>query len=56
MYMRLESLGLRASYADGQIAAIAHAHGLVLVTVNAKDFVRFKELDVENWSVPHRRR
>jgi tRNA(fMet)-specific endonuclease VapC len=53
---RLESLGLRAPYTDGQIAAIAHAHGLVLVTVNAKDFVRFKELDVENWSVPHRRR
>jgi len=53
---RLESLGLPAPYADGQIAAIAHAHGLVLVTVNARDFVRFKELDVENWSVPHRRR
>lgn len=53
---RLESLGLPAPYADGQIAAIAHANRLVLVTVNTKDFVRYKDLDVENWSEPHRRR
>ena len=46
---RLEALGRPAPYADGQIAAIAHANGLVLVTVNARDFARFKGLEVENW-------
>jgi predicted nucleic acid-binding protein len=35
---------------DGQIAAIAHVNGLVLVTTNDKDFVSFKGLAVENWS------
>ena len=47
---RLENLGRPAPYADGQIAAIAHVNGLVLVTINAKDFARFRELEVENWS------
>lgn len=46
---RLEALGRPAPYVDGQIAAIAQANGLVLVTANAKDFARFKELKVENW-------
>jgi predicted nucleic acid-binding protein len=30
--------------------AVAHANGLVLVTLNAADFASFKELEVENWS------
>lgn len=47
---RLESLGKPAPFTDGQIAAIAHANGLVLVTLNAKDFARFKELDVTTWA------
>jgi tRNA(fMet)-specific endonuclease VapC len=47
---RLENLGRPAPYVDGQIASIAHVNGLVLVTVNAKDFARFRELEVENWS------
>lgn len=47
---RLENLGRPAPYVDGQIAAIAHVNGLVLVTVNTKDFDRFRELEVENWS------
>jgi len=47
---RLEALGRPAPYVDGQIAAIAHVHGLVLATTNEKDFVRFKGLTVENWS------
>ena len=47
---RLEGVGRPAPYVDGQIAAIAHAHELVLVTVNTKDFARFKELTLENWS------
>jgi tRNA(fMet)-specific endonuclease VapC len=47
---RLEGLGRPAPFTDGQIAAIAHANGLVLVTVNVRDFARFKELEVTNWS------
>jgi tRNA(fMet)-specific endonuclease VapC len=47
---RLDALGRPAPFVDGQIAAIAHANGLVLVTVNAKDFTRFKELEVQSWS------
>jgi tRNA(fMet)-specific endonuclease VapC len=47
---RLERLGRPAPYTDGQIAAIARVNGLVLVTVNIKDFVRFKDLQVVNWS------
>ena len=47
---RLEAAGRPAPFVDGQIAAIAHAHGLALVTTNNKDFARFKGLTVENWS------
>ena len=47
---RLEGLGRPAPYVDGQIAAIAHINELTLVTVNVKDFSRFKNVDVENWS------
>lgn len=47
---RLESLGRPAPSTDGQIAAIAHANDLMLVTVNVKDFGRFKGLRVTNWS------
>jgi tRNA(fMet)-specific endonuclease VapC len=47
---RLESVGPPAPFVDGQIAAIAHVHGLVLVTGNQQDFERFKGLTLENWS------
>jgi tRNA(fMet)-specific endonuclease VapC len=47
---RLEGLGKPAPYVDGQIAAIAYANELTLVTVNVKDFARFKGVEVENWS------
>jgi tRNA(fMet)-specific endonuclease VapC len=47
---RLESVGRPAPFVDGQIAAIAHVHGLVLVTGNQQDFERFKGLTLENWS------
>ena len=47
---RLEELGRPTAFVDGQIASIAHAHGLVLVTINTKDFTGFKDLEVENWS------
>lgn len=47
---RLESLGHPAPFVDGQIAAIAHVNGLVVVTTNDKDFIRFRGLSVQNWS------
>ena len=47
---RLDIAGQPVPYVDGQIAGIAHANGLILVTVNTKDFERFLELKVENWS------
>ncbi len=47
---RLEGLGRPAPYVDGQMAAIAFANHLVLVTVDVKDFARFKGLEIENWS------
>jgi tRNA(fMet)-specific endonuclease VapC len=46
---RLESLGKSALFTDGQIAAIAHANDLVLVTLDVKDFAGFKGLQVTNW-------
>ena len=49
---RLEALGRPAPFVDGQIAAVAHVHGLVLVTTNETHFRGFKGLQVENWSTP----
>jgi len=48
--VRMEARGRPVPYVDGQIAAIAHASKLVLVTVNTRDFSRFTDLRVENWS------
>jgi len=47
---RLESLGTPVPFVDGQIASIAATNGLILVTSNAKDFVRFKGLEVQDWA------
>ena len=47
---RLESIGRPVPFVDGQIAAIAHANGLILVTTNTRDFTPFRELTVENWA------
>jgi len=47
---RLERRGRPVPDVDGQIAAIAHANGLVIVTVNTKNFSRFAGLKVEDWS------
>lgn len=49
---RLEELGKPAPFVDGQIAAVAHVHGLVLVTTNKTHFEGFKGLIVENWLKP----
>jgi len=46
---RLEKLGNPVPYVDGQIAAIAHTNGLILVTFNKKVFTRFKDLQIERW-------
>jgi tRNA(fMet)-specific endonuclease VapC len=53
---RLEASGRPAPYVDGQIAAIAHVNGLVLVTLNAGDFSRFNDLELEDWSKRRGRR
>ena len=47
---RLGKSGNPPSAADGQIAAIAHVNDLIVVTANLKDFRRFKDLVVEDWS------
>lgn len=47
---RLDSLGKPAPYVDGQIAAIAYVNELIVATVNVKDFMRFKAIDLENWA------
>ncbi len=52
---RLESAGRPASFVDGQIAAIAKVHGLILVTANDQDFAAFAGLRLENWLTPRRR-
>lgn len=46
---RLERLGRAPTFAGGQIAAVALANALVLVTANVKDFARFDGLVVGNW-------
>lgn len=49
---RLVSSGLTPPFADGQIAAIAYAHDLVLVTANHADYAAFQGLTVEDWRTP----
>jgi tRNA(fMet)-specific endonuclease VapC len=46
---RLERIGDTAPFVDGQIAAVAAVHGLILITANTKDFARFHGLEVESW-------
>ena len=52
---RLEALGKPAPFTDGQIAAIAHANGLALVTLHVRDFARYKDLNLTNWTRGHGR-
>jgi tRNA(fMet)-specific endonuclease VapC len=49
---RLERLGRPSAFVDGQIAAIAHANQLVLVTLNTEDFAGFRGIALENWATP----
>ena len=46
---RLEVLGRPAPTVDGQLAAIAVAHGLTLVTRNQRDFSAFADLHCVSW-------
>ena len=46
---RLTARGETPSFADGQIAAIAHVHDLTIVTLNEVDFRRFEGLQVTRW-------
>ena len=47
---RLSALGRTPPFTDGQIAAIAHVNGLILVTGNRRDFAGFRGLRLEDWS------
>lgn len=46
---RLAARGEMPSFADGQIAAIAGVHELILVTLNDADFKRFQGIRVQTW-------
>ncbi len=46
---RLAGAGLTPPFVDGQIAAIAAVHHLVLVTSNTADYANFRDLQVEDW-------
>jgi tRNA(fMet)-specific endonuclease VapC len=46
---RLTATGRVPTFADGQIAAIATANHLVLVTSNTKHFAIFDALVIESW-------
>jgi len=46
---RLVAKGETPSFADGQIAAIAHVFDLTVVTFNEMDFRRFAGLQVTRW-------
>lgn len=47
---RLENIGMAIPFVDGQIAAIALVHELVLVTGNLRDFTSVVGLRVESWA------
>jgi len=48
---RLVGQGKTPAFVDGQIAAIAAVHQLILVTRNITDFSDFSEPSLENWHV-----
>jgi len=47
---QLERQGTPISERDTQIAAIAMANSLTVVTHNVKEFIRIKDLKVEDWA------
>ncbi len=46
---RLTGRGKTPAFVDGQIAAIALVHGLIVITANIEDFVLFEGLTVMSW-------
>ena len=46
---KLSMQGKVPSFVDGQIAAIAWANGMILVTRNTLDFQSFEDIRVQNW-------
>ncbi|TXH68436.1 MAG: type II toxin-antitoxin system VapC family toxin [Thiothrix sp.] len=46
---RLANQGMVATYADGEIAAVAYSNQLILVTRNVKDFKLYSQLSLEDW-------
>lgn len=53
---RLQELGTPAPFVDGQIAAIAAVNDLILVTANVRDFARFRDIEVQDWTRARARR
>jgi len=49
---RLRRAGRPVPLLDGQVAAIAVANSLTLVTNNTRDFESFKGLELEDWLTP----
>ena len=47
---RLEKSGAMISERDTQIASIAMANQLILITHNVKEFARVPKLKVEDWA------
>lgn len=47
---RLTAIGKTPPFVDGQIMAVAQTNGLILVTLNPKDYEAFTEVKVEDWS------
>jgi len=48
---RLQSIGKSPAFIDAQIAAVAKANNLILVTRNTEDFKNFADLKLENWFI-----
>ena len=47
---RLTAIGQTPPFVDGQIMAVAQTNGLILVTLNPKDYAAFAGVKVEDWS------
>ena len=48
---RLAMQGKMPPFVDGQIAAVAYVHKLVLVTFNLADFQFFGGIEIEDWRI-----